>query len=135
MAVTTFTIDGKPVSARPGDRILDVAREAGIPIPTLCQMDGLSRPAACRLCLVEAAGSHRLLASCVTAPTEGMEVQTDTPRLRAYRRLIVEMLLRREARRELPVSGLSLGASIRRLTSAHLRGPLPWIPLPSPLTT
>jgi bidirectional [NiFe] hydrogenase diaphorase subunit len=73
--------------------ILDVARAAGIPIPTLCQMDGLSRPGACRLCLVETVGSDKLLASCVTAVTEGLEVRTDSPRLHEYRKLIVEMLL------------------------------------------
>jgi bidirectional [NiFe] hydrogenase diaphorase subunit len=93
MAVTTLTIDGKMVSAREGETILEAAREAGVRIPTLCQVDGLSRPAACRLCLVEVAGTNRLLASCVTAAAEGMEVQTDTPRLREYRKLIVEMLL------------------------------------------
>jgi bidirectional [NiFe] hydrogenase diaphorase subunit len=92
MAVVTLNIDNKLVSAREGQMILDVAREAGIRIPTLCQLDGLSRPAACRLCLVEQAGSNRLAASCVTAAAEGMEVHTDTPRLREYRKLIVEML-------------------------------------------
>jgi bidirectional [NiFe] hydrogenase diaphorase subunit len=93
MAVKTLTIDGKLVSAREGEAILDAARGAGIQIPTLCQMDGMSRPGACRLCLVEAAGSNRLLASCVTAAAEGMDVRTDSPRLREYRKLIVEMLL------------------------------------------
>jgi bidirectional [NiFe] hydrogenase diaphorase subunit len=93
MAVKTFTIDGRLVSAREGETILQVAREAGVRIPTLCQQDGLSLPGACRLCLVEVAGGNRLMASCVTAPAEGMEVHTDTPRLREYRKLIVELLL------------------------------------------
>jgi bidirectional [NiFe] hydrogenase diaphorase subunit len=89
----TLTIDGKLVSARDEDMILDAARDAGIAIPTLCQLDGLSRPAACRLCLVEVAGTDRLLASCVTRVADGLDVRTDTPRLREYRQLIVEMLL------------------------------------------
>jgi bidirectional [NiFe] hydrogenase diaphorase subunit len=93
MHVKTFTIDGKLISAREDEMILDAARQAGIHIPTLCQMDGLSRPGACRLCLVETTGSGRPVASCVTAPAEGMEVHTDTPRLREYRKLIVELLL------------------------------------------
>jgi bidirectional [NiFe] hydrogenase diaphorase subunit len=93
MAVVTLTIDGKLISARDDEMILDAARAAGIDIPVLCQMDGLSRPAACRLCLVETTGSNRLLASCVTHVAEGMDVRTDTPRLREYRKMIVEMLL------------------------------------------
>ncbi|MCI0457357.1 MAG: bidirectional hydrogenase complex protein HoxU [Gemmataceae bacterium] len=93
MAVITLTIDGKLVSARDDEMILDAAREAGIRIPTLCQLDGLSRPGACRLCLVEVGGTSRLLAACVTRVAEGLEVRTDSPQLRAYRKLIVEMLL------------------------------------------
>jgi bidirectional [NiFe] hydrogenase diaphorase subunit len=93
MAVRTLTIDGKMVSAREGETVLQAAREAGLRIPTLCQFDGLSTVGACRLCLVEVAGSQRLQAACVTAAAEHMVVQTDTPRLREYRKLIVEMLL------------------------------------------
>jgi bidirectional [NiFe] hydrogenase diaphorase subunit len=93
MPVVTLTIDGKLVSARDDQMVLDAARDAGIAIPTLCQFDGLSRPGACRLCLVEAAGTNRLLASCVTRVAEGMDVHTHTPRLREYRKLIIEMLL------------------------------------------
>jgi bidirectional [NiFe] hydrogenase diaphorase subunit len=93
MAVRTLTIDGKMVSAREGETVLQAAREAGLRIPTLCQFDGLSTPGACRLCLVEVAGGNRLQAACVTAAAEHMVVQTDSPRLHEYRKLIVEMLL------------------------------------------
>jgi bidirectional [NiFe] hydrogenase diaphorase subunit len=93
MAVVTLMIDGQMVTAPAGQTVLDAAREAGIRIPTLCQLDGVSRPGACRLCLVEVAGTNRLAASCVTAVAEGLEVTTDSPRLREYRKLIVEMLL------------------------------------------
>jgi bidirectional [NiFe] hydrogenase diaphorase subunit len=92
MAVQTLTIDGKQVSAREDETILDVAREAGIRIPTLCHLDGLSEAGACRLCLVEAAGSSKLQPACVMRVREGMEIRTDTERLRAYRRMIVELL-------------------------------------------
>ena len=92
MAVKTLTIDGKLVSAREDDTLLDAAREAGIRIPTLCHLDGLSEAGACRLCLVEVAGSGKLQPACVTRVREGMDVQTDTERLRAYRRMIVELL-------------------------------------------
>jgi bidirectional [NiFe] hydrogenase diaphorase subunit len=93
MAVKTLTIDGKLVSADEEATALQVAKEAGIPIPTLCHLEGLSAVGACRLCLVEVAGSNKLQASCVTKIAEGMEIRTDTPRLREYRRMIVELLL------------------------------------------
>lgn len=92
MAIKTLTIDGQLVSARADDTILIAAREAGISIPTLCYVDGLSAVGACRLCLVELAGMNRLQASCATQVQEGMEVSTQTPRLQEYRRMIVELL-------------------------------------------
>ncbi|MGP0068231.1 MAG: bidirectional hydrogenase complex protein HoxU [Isosphaeraceae bacterium] len=92
MAVRTLTIDGKLVSAREGETILEAARDAGIAIPTLCHFDGLSDVAACRLCLVEISERGRLQPACVTKVVEDMVVQTDTERLRHYRRTIVELL-------------------------------------------
>lgn len=92
MAARTLTIDGRLVSARAGETILEAARDAGIAIPTLCYLDGLSPVGACRLCLVEVSGSSRLLPACLTPVQEGMDVQTATPRLQEYRRGIVELL-------------------------------------------
>jgi bidirectional [NiFe] hydrogenase diaphorase subunit len=91
-ATITLTVDGTLVSARQGDRLLEIIREQGISLPTLCAFDGLSRPGACRLCLVEVAGRPKLAAACVTAAEEGMEVRTHTPRLVENRRMIVELL-------------------------------------------
>jgi bidirectional [NiFe] hydrogenase diaphorase subunit len=93
MPVKTLTINGKHQSAREDQTILEVAREAGISIPTLCHLEGTSDVAACRLCLVEIRGSGRLVPACVTRVEESMHVQTDTGRLREYRRMIVELLL------------------------------------------
>jgi bidirectional [NiFe] hydrogenase diaphorase subunit len=92
MAVKTLTIDDQMVSAREDETLLEAARDAGIDIPTLCYLDGVSAVGACRLCLVEVAGSSKLQAACVTKVTEGMEVRTNTERLQQYRRMIVEML-------------------------------------------
>ncbi|PDV99404.1 bidirectional hydrogenase complex protein HoxU [Candidatus Chloroploca asiatica] len=92
MAARTLTINGTLISARSNETVLEAAREAGISIPTLCHLDGLSEVGACRLCLVEIAGSAKLQPACHTTVTEGMEVQTDTPRLKAHRRAIVELL-------------------------------------------
>lgn len=92
MAARTLTINGALVSAREGESILDAARDAGIAIPTLCHLEGLSEVGACRLCLVEIAGSSKLQPACHTTVSEGMEVQTNTSRLREHRRSIVELL-------------------------------------------
>jgi bidirectional [NiFe] hydrogenase diaphorase subunit len=92
MSVKTLTIDGKHVGAEESETILEAATDAGINIPTLCHLDGLTNVAACRLCLVEVAGTKKLLPSCVTNVAEGMEVKTDTERLRKYRLMILELL-------------------------------------------
>lgn len=92
MAVKTLTINGKLVSAKEGQTVLEAARDAGVEIPTLCHLEGVSDVGACRLCMVEMAGSGKLLPACVLKVEEGMEVQTDTERLRKYRRMIVELL-------------------------------------------
>jgi len=90
--VKTLKIDGRDVGAREDQSILEVSRENGIVIPTLCYLDGLSEVGACRLCLVEVKGSARLLPACVTHVEEGMEVTTQSPRLLGYRRMILELL-------------------------------------------
>ena len=93
MSVLTLTVNDKPITAATGETLLSAAGQAGIAIPTLCHLDGLSEAAACRLCLVEVEGSPRLQAACVTRAAEGMVVHTDTEKLREYRRMIVELLL------------------------------------------
>ena len=92
MTVKTLTLNGKMVSAEEDQTLLDVARENGADLPTLCHLDGLSEVGACRLCLVEAQGSSKLLTACVTRVEEGMVIQTHTERLKRYRRQIVELL-------------------------------------------
>jgi bidirectional [NiFe] hydrogenase diaphorase subunit len=92
MAVVTLTIDDKHVSSESSRSLLETAREAGMWIPTLCHLDGISEAAACRLCLVEVEGSPRLLPACVTRAAEGMVVKTNSPKLLAYRRMILELL-------------------------------------------
>ena len=92
MTIKTLTIDDQLVSAREDDTILTAAREAGINIPTLCYVDGLSPVGACRLCLVEVGDSHRLFAACATKVAEGMVVRTNSQRLFEYRKMILELL-------------------------------------------
>jgi bidirectional [NiFe] hydrogenase diaphorase subunit len=92
MAVVTLTIDDQPVSATAGQSILTAAGEAGIRIPTLCHLDGVSEAGACRLCLVHVEGRGKLQAACVTTVAEGMIVRTTSPTLQEYRRMILELL-------------------------------------------
>ena len=90
--VKTLVIDEQEVSARAGQTILEVARENNIYIPTLCHLDGLSDVGACRLCLVEIKGNNKLMPACVATVQEGMEVSTNTERLRKHRHTILELL-------------------------------------------
>jgi len=92
VGVKTLLINDQEVSARSGQTILEVARENDIYIPTLCHLDGLTDVGACRLCMVEIKGNNKLFAACVTSVFEGMEVSTDTERLRKHRRTILELL-------------------------------------------
>ena len=90
--VVTLKVDGRDFGARETETVLDVARENGIDIPTLCHMDGLSDFGACRLCLVEVKGSPKLFPACTTRVQEGMEVTTQSERLARYRKAILELL-------------------------------------------
>lgn len=88
-----LTIDGIRVQAQEGDTILQAAKRAGIRIPTLCFLEGLSPRGACRLCLVEVRDwGGRLVPSCATPAQEGLDVVANSDRLRELRRSILEML-------------------------------------------
>lgn len=92
MAVITLTIDGQTIGAEENQTILSAAQEAGIYIPTLCHLEGVADVGACRLCLVEVTGSNKLLPACVAKVSEGLDVKTNTDRLKEYRKIILEML-------------------------------------------
>jgi bidirectional [NiFe] hydrogenase diaphorase subunit len=97
VSVVTLRINDCDVAVPAGTTLLEAARQHSLHIPTLCQLDGLSAVAACRLCLVEVSGSEgqgnaHLQAACVTAAAEGMHVQTETPQLREIRRTVIELL-------------------------------------------
>lgn len=93
MQPVTITLNQRVVSGHAGMTILDVARESGINIPTLCHDPNLDSIGACRLCLVENEETGALLASCVTAVTPGMVINTVSPRVLEHRRMIVSLLL------------------------------------------
>jgi bidirectional [NiFe] hydrogenase diaphorase subunit len=91
MSVHTLTVDGLEVAVPQGASLLDAVRAAGAELPTLCHLDGLTPVGACRLCLVELEGSGKLLPACATTAGEGMVVLTQTPQLREWRRMAVEL--------------------------------------------
>jgi formate dehydrogenase alpha subunit len=89
------TIDGRTLDVPKGRTVLQVARDAGITIPTLCYHPDLSAPGSCRLCLVQVEPPRRWAAACVSPATEGLVIHTETPALTSYRRLLLQMLLSR----------------------------------------
>lgn len=89
----TLTIDGRPLEARAGQTVLEVCRENGIRIPTLCHDPRLEPYGACRLCIVQIEGVRGLPTSCTTRIAEGMSVTTNSPEIADLRRSIVELLL------------------------------------------
>ena len=88
-----LVIDGLRVSGRPGQTILEVARENGIDIPTLCYHPYLKPSGACRICVVDVGRPDRLMAACTTPISHGMVVETRNPRVLRARRLNLELLL------------------------------------------
>jgi formate dehydrogenase major subunit len=93
MAEISFTLDGRCVSARDGESLLQVAEREGASVPRLCWSEGLGEAGNCRACMVEVAGERVLAASCCRRPTPGMDVRTDSPRARAAQRLVLELLV------------------------------------------
>jgi len=89
----TITLDGREVSGYPGMTILELAKESGIDIPTLCYDPQLTSVGACRVCLVEDERNSALLASCVTPITSGMVINTHSPRVIERRKTIVKLML------------------------------------------
>jgi len=88
----SLTIDGQQVSAREGSTILDVCRQMGLDIPTLCFLETLHPVNACRVCMVEVEGARVLVPSCSRAIEEGMVVRTQSDRVKHSRKLVIELL-------------------------------------------
>ena len=89
----TITLDGREVSGYPGMTILELAKESGINIPTLCHDPQLASVGACRVCLVEDERNGALLASCVAPIASGMVINTHSPRVMERRKTVIELML------------------------------------------
>ncbi len=93
METVTISLNGREVAGPSGTTILDLARQVGVEIPTLCHHPLLKSVGACRVCLVEDVKTGRLLASCVTPISNGLEILTDSPVAVAARRGVLELIL------------------------------------------
>ncbi len=87
-----LTIDGQEVSAEQGRTLLEVAREMGKNIPTICFHDATTANALCRICVVEVEGQRVLQPACIVKAGAGMKVQTRSEKVIRARRTILEML-------------------------------------------
>ena len=88
----TFTIDGKEVTAEQGKTLLEVARENGKDVPTICYHDATTSNGLCRICVVEVEGQRVLQPACIVQAAENMKVQTRSEKVIRSRKTILEML-------------------------------------------
>ncbi len=93
MENVNIKINGQSMSVPANYTILQAAREAGINIPTLCYLKDISQTGSCRMCVVEVKGARNLQAACVYPVSEGLEVMTNTPKVRQSRKVTLELLL------------------------------------------
>jgi len=89
----TIEVNGRTVEAEPGEMLLTALRRAGIKVPTLCHIDGLTPSGACRMCVVEVEGQRGLVPSCAFPVAAGMKIRTHSQRAVQARKTIVELLL------------------------------------------
>jgi predicted molibdopterin-dependent oxidoreductase YjgC len=87
-----LSIDGVPVSVPAGSTILEACRAQGIDTPTLCYLENLTPVNVCRVCVVEVTGSRVLVPACSRRVEPGMDVHTDSERVRHSRKMVLEFL-------------------------------------------
>ncbi len=91
MEMVKLTIDGQQIEVPQGTTVLEAARQTGVEIPSLCYLKDVNHPANCRVCVVEV--GPRLIASCSLVAENGMDVKTNTQKVRDARKMSVELLL------------------------------------------
>src|SRR3712207_8522532 len=93
MAKINVIIDGIEVLVEENTTILEAAKQIGITIPTLCYLKGQEIKANCRICTVEIKGRNKMVTACSTLVYEGMEVLTNSKKVRELRKNILELIL------------------------------------------
>lgn len=91
--MVTLTINGQQISVPERTTIMEAAEKVGIHIPHLCFLKDINEIAACRVCLVELIGIDKLVTACDTECRDGMDISTNSPRVRKIRKMNVELLL------------------------------------------
>ena len=89
----TIEVNNREIKAKKGEMILDALKREGISVPTLCYMKDLFPTGACRMCVVEIEGYKGLIPSCAMPVSEGMKIQTHSPKAIKARKTIIELLL------------------------------------------
>lgn len=127
--MVNLTINGKPICVEEGTTIMEAAKANHISIPNLCYLENVHKFGSCRICVVEVKGAKTLQASCVTTVTEGMEVRTNTEKVRKARKVLYELLLsdhskeclscKRNQSCELQELGKTLGVEEARFAGAR----------------
>jgi predicted molibdopterin-dependent oxidoreductase YjgC len=90
--LVTLTIDERQVEVPEGSTILDACNQLGIDTPTLCYGETLTPANACRICVVEMEGARALIPACSRKVEADMVIQTDSPRVRHSRKMVIEFL-------------------------------------------
>ncbi|MCL2568360.1 MAG: NADH-dependent [FeFe] hydrogenase, group A6 [Oscillospiraceae bacterium] len=93
MNTVKVKINGMEIECASNATVLEAAKIAGIEIPTLCYLKEINAIGACRICMVEVKGARTLVTACVYPVTDGMEVFTNTPKVREARRMTLELIL------------------------------------------
>ncbi|MBR5785207.1 MAG: [Clostridia bacterium] len=91
--MVNIKIDGVSMQVPEGTTILEAARSANIKIPTLCYLKGINEIGACRMCVVEIKGARALQAACVYPVAEGLEILTNSEKVRKARKVTLELIL------------------------------------------
>src|ERR1700685_950702 len=99
-STVTFLLDGREITARHTDTLIEIADREGIEIPRLCYKADMDAVGNCRACMVEIKGERVLAASCCRAPTAGMQVTTNNERVRKAQQMVIELLQSDMAERE-----------------------------------
>ncbi len=92
MSDITLTLDGQSITVAQGTTILQAAAQINKEVPTICYHPYFTAPSLCRMCVVEVEKSRVLVQACSRECENGMVVQTDTPRVRQARKMILELL-------------------------------------------
>jgi len=93
VGTVNLKINGAEIAVPEGTTILKAARDNGISIPTLCELEGLTPYGGCRVCIVEIIGSPKIFVSCATPVSDGMEVITESEKIKEYRKMAVQNIL------------------------------------------